>query len=458
MDKKKLFKSEEQKKSELLFITVSILFGLCFFFFRIGNDDLTRRVYYEDSLMDGWNWVWGMVSDWSSRLIINFIWMVVGRYNKPSLMLYSAVSMYAYLKALYLLSGKKDDFKLSLFITGVAMSFPFAILSTSGWATATTSYFGPTACMLLALVPLRKFYDGEKIPLWADIIYILSMIYSANAEQNVIVLIAVYAVGIVYFLVKRKKCSFRLILHLLLAIAGLTFTLTCRGNWIRKTQEVKDWFPTYNMLDTVDKIELGLSTTLHWMFCDGQILMILLCAVMMALVWKKYQDLLYRILSAVPVLAVLLLGPLRPILLAISPITSTLVSEINSNGAFNVAQQGRGAGPLQVGVYLCLIVCLGIEIFLINDTPEGCIWDFLMAVLGVGTRVMMGLSPTIHASSTRTYTAFLFCISALVVHDYSIFLKEFGKTSKKQVMPYLSVGLIVLGFISLLSALLTMFY
>ena len=457
MDKKKFFKTEDQKKREVLFLSISILFGLCFFLSRIGNDDVANYNKYQMPFTESAAWILRGFTNWSSRMFINLVMMIVSRYGRPGLMIYSGISMYIALKAIYLLGGKKGDFTMSLFISSLVMTYPFLVLSSSGWSMATASYFGPTACMLMALVPIRKAFDKEKIPFWQDILYFLAILYGANSEQNALVLLGCYTVAVIFFAIK-KRFSVRVFILWALAVGSMIFILTCPGNWSRHANESKNWFPSFGMLDTIDKLDLGVSTTLQWLFCEGQLIVFLCCLFMMILIWKKYTELLFRVVSAIPVLAIALFGPLRPVIDILAPMLSILYSPVNQYGAFNVETQARGVGPLQFCVLLFIAVCVLIEVFLINDTVEGCVFDLSIIVTGVGSRVMMGLSPTIHASMKRTCTALFFCLCVVTVHTYSTYVKNFKKEGKKDIMPYLSCGLLIYGFLNLASTLVSVFY
>ena len=456
MDAKKFFKRKESTKIEMLFFIVSVLFGLSFLFAHMGADDVSTQQYFEKSFMQGVKWIMDVIVTWSSRLLINMVFMIVRRYYNPLIYLYAAGSMYVIQKSLYLLIGKREDFHLALFISAVSLSFPFVILSTSGWIMGTTSYYGPACCMLAAMVPIRKTYDGEKLKLWEELLYVLIVIYAANGEQNVVVLLGIYTVAFVYFLLK-KNLRARIVILWILTGFSFAYMLLCPGNYARSEANEAYWFPAYGMLDPIDKFEIGLSTTLRYIFCESELLILICLFVMMLFIWRKYSDFLFRVISVVPFAAAVLLGPLRTVLTVISPAATVLYAQIDYHGAYNAASMARGSGPLQFVIFLILIACICAEIFLINDTPEGIVCDLSLAVMGVGSRVMLGFSPTIYASSTRTYTAMLMCFSAIAVHDYANYRKQFGTIGKRTRMLYVCGALLVYGFLVLISGFAGMF-
>lgn len=457
MPKKKLFTTQAQKQRELLILSVSVLFGLCFLLSRVGNDDLSNYTKYQMPVSEIFPWLARGFSNWGSRIFINFGVLLVSRSGYPGLVLYASGSMYIFLKALHLLYGKDPDNKASLFIISVAMIYPFRVLHTSGWAMGLTTYFGPASCMLMALVPIKKHCDGEKIRIPLMVLYFLAALYASNSEQNMIILLGSYIVAVLFFLF-QKKWSTRIAILGTGAVINLILILVSPGNQARSSSEVQTWFPDFSMLDSIDRLELGTSTTLQWLLCEGQLLVILCTLLMMVMIWEKYSHYLIRTVAVIPFAFSVLTGPLRFVLAQLIPESAILYGPVDKYGLFTISNQGRGAGPLQFCVLLFVIACIIIDLLMLNDTPRGCIADISLCVFGMGSRIMMGLSPTIHASNNRTFTAFLFCLGAMTVHIYSTYRNKPPKTKFVKVLPYIDLMLIFFGFLSLLTTLVSVFY
>lgn len=452
MEKIKTFLKEN--KIETLFIAVSILFGALFGFAIIAYDDATNVGIVGTTLKENILYNLGTYRTWTSRILINTGWSIIIGHGVFVYMLYMGVSMYVLLKALFLLFSGEKKYKRAVFTVFAVMLFPFHLLWSAGWIATTGTYFGPQAFGMMGLVPMRKIYDGVKITIKEMIWYSLCLIYAANFEQACVALLFLYGV-FVLCMIFEKKIRWESFWFLGLCVASLVFILTCPGNWGRSDTENR-LFETYGMLSFTDKIELATTRTLKWIYIDGTILTIVLFGMICAVVWKKYEDKGYRLISAIPFAVSVLLGPLNPLVGFLFPKTVKLNTDVDYYGAINVASRGVGIGLLQVFVFLALSLLVLICLFLINDTVLGLIMDISLVLIGVGTGAMMGLSPTIYASGGRTFSTLAFCIIILMLHIYSKNRKAL-KSSKIDLV-YVEYGVILFSFLNLASLVMTQFY
>ena len=338
------------------------------------------------------------------------------------------------------------------------MLIPFDILTNAGWIATTVSYFGPQAFAVMALVPIKKVIEGEKIKPWHFVLYCLCLLYGANAEQMGVVLVGCYVVASIYIIIKNKKYDWRIGVLTILTIVSMLYIMTCPGNWSRDVSEEMSWFPTYGMLDLVDKADIGISTTLKWMFASGMIFIIVICGMMTYFVWKKYKDPLYRFISLVPTTAVLLFGPLSGMLKSVFPYLYYITDDINYYGSFTADVAQLGKGMTSFFILLGIVVCICVEIFLLNDDVQGMIVDFTLAILAVASRAMMGFSPTVYASDMRTYTSLVFCMCVLAVHIYATNYSVDNSERTIQKEKYIMCGLTICGFLNLMYLFGTTFY
>ena len=336
--------------------------------------------------------------------------------------------------------------------------FPFSSLITAGWVATTTTYFGPQAFSLMSLVLIKKLYICEKVKIWEYLFYMLCLIYGANTEQMCIVLFICYGIASIYFTLK-KKIFFRLYLMFMVATSSLVYTMTCPGNKVRATDEIIRWFPTYGMFDVIDKADIGISTTLKWMFLDGNILVIITCVVFAILIFKRYSNTIYRVIAIIPCIFTSMCGPLKDILCSEYPNAYIMLSDINRSGSFNASNNiGIGSGTLQFGILLLVALCISVDIILLNDSCEALLVDFVLVVSGVATRAMMGYSPTVYASSTRTYTTLFVCLLAVSIHIFANNRKYFVGNKELDVIKYVSITLIIMGLVDLAFLVVTAFY
>lgn len=457
MEKKKYSMKKITSHPDFQISLISILFGIIIAMGKTGSDDIRMFGWLEPGVKGVVKWVVDQYYTWSSRQLVDFVWAGVVKCGRIALVIYMAVCMFVMLKALKLLFGETNK-RVELFAVAMMMLMPFDTLPTAGWIATTASYFGPQAFGVMALLPIKKVLDGEQIKPWQFILYCLCLLYGANAEQMCVVLLGCYVVASVYMIIKNKKYDWRIGILTGLTIASMIYIMTCPGNWTRDVEEVARWFPTYGMLDMVDKADIGITTTLKWMFASGKIFIIVICGMMTYFVWKKYKEPIYRFISLIPTAAVLLFGPFSGALKSVFPYLYFITEDMNYYGSFtaDVAQLGKGMASFFI--LLGIVVCICVEIFLLNDDVQGMIVDFTLAILAVASRAMMGFSPTVYASNERTYTCLIFSMCVLAVHIYSKNHTVNNSERAVQAEKYIFYGLIVCAFLNLMYLVGTRFY
>lgn len=462
MEKVKRFKNKITSHPDWQIFVISLFFGIIVSFGKIAADDAVIYGNVGASLRDWVKWAIDQYYTWSSRQLVNFVWAVVLRSGRIVWFLYMSVSMFVMLKALKLLFGDSNK-RVELYAIAIMMLFPFGVLSTAGWIATTVSYFGPQAFAVMSLVPIKKIFKGESMKSWQFLLFCLCLLYGANAEQMCVVLLGCYGVASIYLIIREKKYDWRMGVLTVLTISSLVYTMTCPGNWTRDDSETAYWFPTYGMLDTIDKADIGLSTTLRWMFLGGQTFIILTCIMMTCAIWKKYKEPLFRFISLIPSGAVLALGIFPGILSSIFPYLGYAVADVNYYGEFTADVSQMWKGMIHFMMLLAIVACICVEIFLLNDTVDGIVLDMTLAVMAVASRAMMGFSPTVYASNERTYTSLIFCMVVLSVHVYSQNIaceSPEGETSTsiRNIEKYILWGLIVIGFLHLMYRVATALY
>ena len=190
------------------------LFFLIFSFARRFNDDIWPGNLYENgNVLQYWQHSLNAYTTWSSRLFVNFIWLIL---------------MYS-LSKLFVKQNKKE---CNFMIACLVMLFPFQYMSEAGWIATMTTYLSPTAFGFLSLIPIKKFLDNEKFSWWEYILYTVALIYGANIEQMMVVILGAYVVAAIYFLTVRQF-HFYWIIQFLLSIVSCLNTLWCPGNHFR---------------------------------------------------------------------------------------------------------------------------------------------------------------------------------------------------------------------------------
>lgn len=427
-------KFKEIMENHGIFIITAILFAISFMFIQYGGDDLLNMRNSGHTILSDWQEAVKLYSTWSSRTLVSFVLFFFEDHAGYLFPAFMGLCMYILLYSISELFVRGED-KESEFITAcLVLSYCWQDLSTAGWIATMTTYFCPIAFGFLTLVPIRKYIENKPLRWYEYLLYSASLIYAANNEQVMVILLFTYFVFLFCFLVKRKY-KFYLVLQFALCVISCLYILRCPGNYARKISEIR-WFPTYGMLNLIDKAELGYSTTAYWLFFGDKLFVLLVCAILFIAVWQKYQDHLFRWIAAIPFLIVLAFGPLNEITTNVFPNISKLTGQIPYYGLVNVENGGNQGAFFEFMILSITLVFICIEFVLTEDKGFDLIFVLSMLVSGFLSRMAMGFTPTVYASSYRTFSPLAFCIIAAGAQVYS---HNLSHTKSKSHVVFLNV-------------------
>ena len=420
-------------KQDKIFIIVSVLVGILMINVHMGSDDLLWVNRFNAGNQ------YSMLSDyetWSSRILINKIVMIFLITLQGLWPVYMAVMTYLFFKAMEHISPNK--IYIHTFIASIFLMIPFYFETSAGWICTTCSYYGPIACSILSLVPIKKILYDESIKSWEYFIYAVALLYGTNCEQGLVLNLAGY-VALLLYLGYKKIVNKYLCMGTIFLICNLIFTLTCPGNLNRKFAEINR-YPSYELLDITDKLDLGISTTLHMLVFKENTLLWTLAIVLGLCIWKKYDELKYRIIAVYPVIILSLLGPLKSILERIDSRAMEVFREIPMYGLINVDM--ARIEIIQGILLISVIICITSGILLVYEYPRECLQGMFLWIIGLVTRFIMGFSPTVFASGTRTFELLYVCVALLVVHivssNYNL-LKQWIENQYIQMLLYANI-------------------
>ena len=124
-------------------------------------------------------------------------------------------------------------------------------------------------------------------------------------------------------------------------------------------------------------------------------------------------------ISAIPTVLITFFGPLRSISSAMFPNIGDLIENIEDDGLVTVANRGDLKALGKYIIWAALVCMIMMTILLLQDNIRMLIVSLVLLGTGTASRLVMGFSPTVYASGTRTFTVMYFCIIAVACYIFS---------------------------------------
>ena len=387
-----------------------------------------------------------MYNNWSSRVIIEAVLWIVGKNFWIWKLLDITVVLLLYYFIIKIFGNKNDGeiCKISMLCIFI---YPFWHMATTGHMAAAVNYLWPLVSGFIVGYGSKKSFLGQKIRMREYPIYICSLILASNFEQLNIFLLGMFSILIFYNILQKKRFNYYLLTQLLIVFVMLIFILKCPGNDVRYLTEMKNRFPDFELLGFLGKIQLGFSSTISHFIISPNILFPVFCFLLYLTIRLQYSNILYRIISLIP-LIVYILSLITNIYYSynsnifswieaiMSLKTGTII--IDSSNYYNIINYI----PIFVFTICCLSILISIYLCFKKDS-----WFYIsLIILGFISRAVMGFSPTIWASSYRTFIILYFVFIICIISFYKK-LRELGFNYKNIVFIFISNFFIIISYL-----------
>ena len=287
-----------------------ILFFIMFVITLLKSTNLGDDIFFADVLTKGsgpypevttmTDYLSTRYKTWTSRVVIEFF-LVLFTVKLP--FLWKLIDPFMYVIIAYSIKRvflKDKDDKLSWILIFLVLMIPVSVTKEAGSIATSVNYIWPIACGLVALIPIRKCIDEEKIKWFENFVYLPLAFYAVNSELVCACLLIVYLIFTIYLAIKKRLKPI-IILTLILSIASMIFILTCPGNESRTIQEMERNYSNYNSLSVVEKLLIGIVSTMKYYFFNFNIIYFIFTTIMMVVIFKKYDDnILFKVIGAFP--------------------------------------------------------------------------------------------------------------------------------------------------------------
>lgn len=307
------------------------------------------------------------------------------------------------------------------------LMYPFQILWSAGYIATTTNYIYTLAALLVSALPCALLLRGkEHVPACVYGLSAAGILYADNHDQYAAALCGWSFLLMIYVLAAenrkragghearmslplRKRLIRNTVLYFLLSASVYVLQMRMPGHSARMNSTVERdlYLPQFAQWSLLKKLYKGYSTTVGTVLfsqTDAAVLFfILLC--LCGLCCGSVRE---KILGAMPLAFHILIK-------TVGYDRWTIVYDYG----YSMPEIGPLSGPKRMKnlfvllVSLLFVICILSAIWAVVKQTEKKLLILALLLLGAGTRLMMGLSPTLYASGRRTFTllllSFIFC-------------------------------------------------
>ena len=284
--------------------------------------------------------------------------------------------------------------------------YPTMCMVDAGFVATTVNYLWPITFGVISLLPLKNLIYGQKTSIALCVAIVPLMLYATNMQQMCVVMLVTLTAGNIFFLFKRKIKPYLLLQNLV--VAGMTvysYYLNTVGENNRMVRETGRYFPEFLSLNIFEKLELGFSSTFYGLTSQIYFPLAMSLGFMIFLCVRSFkQETKLRILSVIP-----------PVLSVILCFASPYIFGELKN--YKMQKAVYSFEPVADVLFVIIGVCVIVSIMSLVKSKSNKIYCLCVLALGLGSRVMMGLSPTVWASGCRTFSIMLisFILITLVI-------------------------------------------
>lgn len=373
---------------------------------------------------------------WSSRLLIEFllvisvnlphiIWAII---DSLVLLIIARSLSYLYTK------DRLEDQILAILFTSI---FPLQILKTAGWYATTINYLWTLGCAVLAVYPIKKILNQEKIKPYQYPIYVITLLFACNQEQCCALLFGFYLLFSIYFMTRDKKIDIQkkwfIYLQLLFTILSFIFIMTCPGNSSRVLSEMQTHYPAYANFNLIHKGMLGINYSLSGLLFSSN-LVFLIFSIFLVIRLKNHKSTIIKTISFIPLVLILFKEFLHEIMGHFIPSLNAIYDYMyHFSDSIQTIKLLSKENLFVLAISLIMILSIVISLYEIMKSVtkkrELHLFVPILYMAGILSIIMMGFSPSIYASSTRIFTYFnFFLISIMLIVD------RYQKTSKQELI------------------------
>lgn len=276
----------------------------------------------------------------------------------------------------------------------LCLLYPIQELNNAGWGATTINYLWPMAFCFPSFIADKRILDKQKLSKKFQAFSIITLIIGTDVEFGWAFSLIMTALTFLLIEGKKKFWSYYF-LRFLILIVSLGKIVLCPGNNARFFSEIGNWFPDFLTLSMFDKIYLGTVSTSSYLLGRSNLIFGVIIVLFLYLSIKTIKS---RFFKGYVILLLLIK------IVGINAENQNNIWSALQGGARITIMNATGTANyfsfiLSGLVLIGIIVLIGILYGKCRKTYYLLIWY----LAGLGARMLMIFSPTLYASSFRTF-------------------------------------------------------
>ncbi len=411
----------QKKQSKHIYIFSFLMFFLLSLYITTKNDDLVLQKGLEQ-YGTIWGWANFFSKNWGGRIVPLGVLVLLLQIPDYAFAFINAIMwgvLIEHVIKIFDFERKKNGiYLMAVIVTSVFVFIPDDVLAYSVfWKCANVIYLWGTACSFLVIYVCMCVVSGRKLPKQYYVFAVISMFFASSYEQIAVFMSFIVLVLWIYDVLTKKKANWLFLCFVIVTVALSAFFICLPGNALRSVYSIISYYPGYNMYSLFDRLYLGLNYTITGLEENIPLLLTVLSGLLLYANKRHGENRLLVIVSAVifaffALNAVHRIGTLydgqKYLLGRLFEFYSVETTEFFISISMIIKEL----------INVFAFVLLGCEMLVYKHDLTG-LMAFLVYVGGIGTMVMMGFSPTVHASGLRPMFVGCFCCICLLVEVLS---------------------------------------
>ncbi|WP_342985677.1 DUF6056 family protein [Clostridium saudiense] len=293
-------------------------------------------------------------------------------------------------------------------------------LTAISWITGSFNYLWPVACALIVMLPFKNALFKENFNKKWYIILVFATILGANMEQASLVILCFALLTNIYLIIRDKKVRLDLVIFNIFIAINTAILFLAPGNYARSENETITWFGQWDMISLPTKVMMGTNLFLEHMFRNEIILIAVLVSLINILIWKKYKDVLIRLLAAIPMIVVII-KIVERVFEVLNISTNLFIFKLLIVQNLNILNFDNIKLFLPTSILLCTLLIIPVMFLLIFDRIEMQYLSVILYLAAICSSLSISISPTIYASGARVFFVtdiLIIVISALILNEF----------------------------------------